>query len=121
MDGSKCWTTLDAAAAYWSMPLSESDKEKTAFSVARGKYEFNVTPYGLSNAGASYEHLMDMCLSGLPATRILAYMDDVVVVNRPIDQHMSDIREVFDRLRSANITLKATKCVIAADKVEFLG
>ena len=54
--GSIYWTTLDAPSAYWSMPLSEDNKEKTAF----------VTPYGLSNAGASYQRMMDICLSGLP-------------------------------------------------------
>ena len=48
MAGARYWTTLDAASAYWSIPLAESDKEKTAFSVPHGKYEFNVTPYGLS-------------------------------------------------------------------------
>ena len=65
MEGSVFWTTLDAASAYWSMPLDEEAKEKTAFQVPRGKYEFNVTPYGLCNAGASYQRLMDICLSGL--------------------------------------------------------
>ena len=103
------------------MPLSEKDKEKTAFSIPRGKYEFNVTPYGLSNAGASYQRLMDMCLSGLPVNRILVYMDDLVIFSRTFEQHLLDIEEVFRRLRAANITLKATKCVFAADKVEFLG
>ena len=49
MEGAKFWSTLDAASAYWSMPLSETDKEKTAFSVpGKGKFEFNVTPYSLS-------------------------------------------------------------------------
>ena len=69
MHGSKYWTTLDAASAYWSMPLREEDKEKTAFSAPRGKYEFNVTCYGLTNAGASYQRLMDLTLSGLSSNR----------------------------------------------------
>ena len=50
MHGSKYWSTLDAASAYWAMPLREVDKEKTAFSVKRGKFEFNVTPFGICNA-----------------------------------------------------------------------
>ena len=74
MEGSKYWTTLDAASAFWSMPLTESDKEKLAFSVpGKGKYEFNVTPYGLSNAGASYQRMIDICLASLPPSRTLAY------------------------------------------------
>ena len=67
MEGAKFWSTLDAASAYWSMPLSETDKEKTAFTVPdKRKFEFNVTPYGLSNAGASYQRMIDICLVGLP-------------------------------------------------------
>ena len=121
MEGSNYWTTLDAASAYWSMPLSEKDKEKTAFSIPRGKFEFNVTPYGLTNAGASYQRMMDVCLSGLPTNRILAYMDDIVIFSRNFDQHIKDIEAVFNRLRDANISLKASKCVFAARRVDFLG
>ena len=80
MHGAVYWSTLDAASAYWAMPHRETDKEKTAFSVKRGKYEFNVTPFGLANAGTSYQRLMDITLSGLPPGRILAYMDDIVVL-----------------------------------------
>ena len=61
------------------MPLSEPDKEKTAFSVPQGKYEFNITPFGLCNAGASYQRMIDMSLSGLNLDRIIAYIDDTVV------------------------------------------
>ena len=80
MEGAKFWFTLGAASAYWSMPLSETDKEKTAFSVpGKGKFEFNATPYGLSNTGALYQRMIDICLAGLPPDRILAYMDDIVI------------------------------------------
>ena len=121
MEGSTFWTTLDAASAYWSMPLDEQDKEKTAFQVPRGKFEFNVTPYGLTNAGASYQRLMDICLSGLPSNRILAYMDDVVIFSRTFSEHIADIKEVFERFRAAKISLKASKCTFAAKTVDFLG
>ena len=101
--------------------MSVEDREKTAFSVPRGKFEFTVTPYGLCNAGASYQRLMDICLSGLPADRVLAYMDDIVIFTPTFDTHLHQLRTVFTRLRSAGITLKASKCVIAHQKVDFLG
>ena len=104
------------------MPLAESDKEKTAFSVpGKGKYEFNVTPYGLSNAGASYQRMIDICLAGLPPSQILAYMDNTVLFSESFEQHLQDIQSVFERLRQSNISLKATKCVFASDKVDLLG
>ena len=121
MAGAKYWSTLDAASAYWSIPLSENDKEKTAFSVPRGKFEFNVMPFGLSNSGATYQRMMDMCLSGLPTDKVLSYMDDIVIFDSTFEEHMRDLRAVFDCLRSAKVTLKASKCVFANSKVDFLG
>ena len=121
MAGAKYWSTLDAASAYWSMPLHAQDKEKTAFSVPRGKFESNVTPYGLCNAGVSYQRLMDICLSDLPADHILAYMDDIAIYSKTSDEHLKDLEAVLLRLRSAGISLKASKCIFASQTVEFLG
>ena len=106
MAGTKYWTTLDAASAYWSIRLTESDKEKTAFSVPHGKYEFNVMPYGLSNAGASYQRIIEMRLSGLSTERVLTYTDDIVIFNSTFQEHIQDLTAPFDRLRFANETLK---------------
>ena len=70
MQGARYWTTLDVASAYWSILLHETDKEKTAFSVPGGKFEFEVMPYGLCNAGASYQRMLNMCLAGLSPERV---------------------------------------------------
>ena len=121
MAGSKYWSTLDAASAYWSIPLSEADKEKTAFAVPRGKFEFNVMPFGLSNSGASYQRMMDMCLSGLSTDKVLSYMDDIVIFSDTFHEHMRDLKAVFNCLRAAKVTLKTSKCVFADQKVDFLG
>ena len=110
-----------AAASYWSMPLAEVDKEKTAFSVPHGKFEFIVTTFGLCNAGASYQRLIDITLSGLPSDRILAYMDDIVIFSRSFREHFTDIEQIFNRLRDSGISLKLSKCVFASTKVDFLG
>ena len=92
MNGAKCWSTLDAASAYWPMPLEEVDTEKTAFAVARGKFEYNVTPHGLCNAGASYQRIMDICLAGLPSDKMLAYMDDIVIFSSSLSEHVANLR-----------------------------
>eukprot|EP00794_Sanderia_malayensis_P020882 gene20882-22932_t len=121
MHGTEYWTTLDAASAYWSMPLAEIDKEKTSFSVPHGKFEFNVTPFGLCNAGASYQRLMDITLSGLASDRILGYMDDIVIFSPSFKEHLADIEQIFHRLRSSGISLKISNCVFPSHKVDFLG
>ena len=121
MHGAKYWTTLDAASAYWSIPLSEESKEKTAFSVPRGKFEFEVTPFGLCNAGRSYQRMIDMVLSDLPKDRILAYVDDIVIFSRTFEDHLKDLESVFCKLAEANVSIKLSKCVFAASEVEYLG
>ena len=121
MNGAVYWTTLDAASAYWSIPLREQDREKTAFSVPRGKFEFNVTPFGLCNAGATYQRMIDIALSGLPSDRILAYMDDIVVFSTSFTDHIKSLQTIFQRLRSSSISLKLSKCTFASERVNFLG
>ena len=121
MNGTRYWSTLDAASAYSSIPLAEQDREKRAFSVPRGKFEFNVTPYGLCNAGATYQRMIDITLSGLPSERVLAYMEDIVVYSKSFDEHLESLNKVFGCLRSSSITLKLSKCVFAIEHVDFLG
>ena len=120
MQGAKYWITLvDAASAYWFMPLAEADKKKTAFSVPRGKFEFNVTPYGLCNAGAPSQSMIDINLAGLPLDRILAYMDDIVIFSKTFSEHLTSLEQVFQRIRLSGVSLKLSKCVFAT--VDYLG
>ncbi len=106
---------------YWSMPLAKSDKEKTAFSIPWGKFEFNVTPFWLCNAGVSYQRLIDITLSGLPSDSLLAYMDDIVLFSQLFKEHLEGLKQIFSRLKSAGISLKFSKCLFPCQKVNFLG
>ena len=65
--------------------------------------------------------MVDICLSGLPSDRVLAYMDDIVIFSRTLAEHESMLEAVFERLRSAGILLKASKCVIGREQVDFLA
>ena len=121
MAWSKYWSTLDAASAYWSIPLSESDKAKTAFAVPCGKLEFNVMPFGLSNSGDTYQQMMDICSSGLRTDKVLSYMDDIVIFAKKFDEHIHDLKSVFQCLHVVDVTHKASKCIFPTEKAEFLG
>ena len=77
-------------------------------------------PFGLCNAGPTYQRLMDICLSGLPASRIVAYLDDIVVFSRSFSEHLQDL-SVFQRLSAAKINLRPEKCVIASSEFFLLG
>ena len=99
----------------------EEDKGKSAFSVPHGRYEFNVTPFGLCNVVALYQRIMDETFSGLPNDRILAYMNDIVIFSEIFEDHLSDIRHLFSRLQCSRISLKLSNCIFANDSVDFLG
>ena len=121
MEGATFWTTLDAASAYWSVELEEKDREKTAFSIPHGKFEFNVMTFGLKNAGATYQRMMDIVLSGLPPDRVMAYLDDIIIFSRSLEEHLRDVDKVLEKLELAGITLRPEKCIFGSNEVDYLG
>ena len=77
------------------MTLSEKDKEKTSFSVPHGKVPFTGMLYGLCSAGAFYQRMMDIAVAGLPSDRIFAYMDDIIISSTTFDEHLKNLKQVF--------------------------
>jgi hypothetical protein len=120
--GARWFTTLDLQSGYWQVPLNEDDKEKTAFVTGDGNlYQFNVMPFGLCNAGATFSRLMESVLKGLTWRTCLAYLDDIIVFGKTWTEHLERLKEVFDRIRKAGLKLKARKCTLASKEVDFLG
>ena len=119
--GSKWFSTLDLLSGYWQVEVRPEDREKTAFCTPDGLFEFNVMPFGLCNAPATFQRLMDTVLAGLQWTNCLVYLDDVIVLGRTFKEHLSNLKEVFDKFREARLKLKASKCALCQEKVEFLG
>ena len=119
--GSTLFTTLDLASGYWQVEVDPVDKEKTAFSTPRGHYEFNVMPFGLTNAPATFQRLMQCVLAGISGDICFAYLDDIIIFSATFEQHLLRLDAVLQRLRSANLKLKPTKCHFAKSKVQYLG
>ena len=99
LSGSKFFSTCDLRSGYWQIGLSEDAKQKAAFCTRSGLWEWNVMPFGLCNAPATFQRLMDRILSGLQWQICLVYLDDVIVLSSTVDQMLERLRQVFSRLR----------------------
>ena len=122
LHGARWFSTLNLKSRYWQVPILEQDKEKTAFRTSSGQlYEFNQVPFGLCNAPATFSRLMDCVLSGLHWETCLFYLDDIIVFSSTWEEHLARLRQVFERLRHANLKLGAEKCTSAAKEVSYLG
>jgi len=121
MGGSQYFSTMDLLSGYWQIGMAEGSKERTAFITYGGLYHFNVLPFGLTNAPATFQRLMESILRGLNHDIALCYIDDIIVFSKSFTQHLIDLRKVFLRLRHANIRLKPSKCKFGSPEVKYLG
>ena len=121
MNGSKWFSTFDLRSAYHQVPINPPDREKTSFICHRGSFQYRTMPFGLCNAGATFQRLMDVVLNGLSLQICLAYLDDVIVFSRDLDEHLLRLRRVFERLQNAGLKVKPSKCKILQRQVSFLG
>ena len=119
--GSRWFSTLDLISGYWQVEVAEADRDKTAFCTTEGLFEFKVMPFGLCNAPATFQRLMDFILAGLNWAHCLVYLDDVIVLGRSFSEHLRNLQMVFARLRDAGLKLKPAKCTLFQEEVQFLG
>jgi transposase InsO family protein len=115
------YSTLDLRSGYHQIAMAPEDSDKTAFVSRRGVHKWTVMPFGLCNAPATFQRLMDMVLAGLNYEILLCYLDDVIVYSRTVSEHIERLERVFERLQSANLTLKPSKCTLLQKSVSFLG
>ena len=121
LSGSKWFSTLDLKSGYHQVALAEADKPKTAFSAGNGLWQWRVMPFGLCNAPATFERLMESVLAGMHWRTLLVYLDDVIVFGNTFEEELQRLEEVFHRMRSANLKLNPRKCVLFRSEVPFLG
>ena len=117
----KIFSTLDMLKGYWQIPVAAKSKKYTAFITHDGVFEYNRMPFGLANSPACFMRLMTRVLQGLMWETCLVYMDDIIVFSHDFNQHLERLREVFDRLRQAKLSLKPRKCAFLRKETKFLG
>ena len=121
LQGAAFFTTMDAMSGFWQVPMKESHIEKTAFLTIDGSFEYTRMPFGLRNAPACFQRLMNGILTGLAWQSCLVYIDDCTVFSKTFEDHLRDVNEVLVRFRRAGLTLKMSKCRFFVSEMEFLG
>ncbi|GFT76149.1 retrovirus-related Pol polyprotein from transposon 412 [Trichonephila clavipes] len=121
LSGHKWFSTLDLKSGYWQVEIHPEDREKTAFTSGQGLWQFKVMPFGLCNAPATFQRLMETVLKGLTFEACLIYLDDVIIGGRTFEEHLQNIRKVLSKLRDANLKLNPSKCKFFQKEVNYLG
>ena len=110
---------LDLLKGYWQVPLTPRAKEVSAFVTPDAFLQYTVMPFGVRNAPATFQRLINTVLCGV--TGCEAYLDDVVVYSSTWEEHIEKLHAVFDRLQAANLTLNLAKCEFGQATVTYLG
>ena len=121
LEEAKFISTLDLRSGYWQVQMDPKSQARTAFITHKGLFEFKVMPYGLMNAPATFQRLMDIVLAGLKWQCCLVYIDDVIIYSSTFERHLNDLKQVFEALRQANLTVKASKCYFCRKEIKYLG
>ena len=122
LEGSTIYSTFDMRSGYYHLELSPESQPKSAFVVGGpkgGKWEFKRCPFGLTQAPAYFQMLVNKVLEGLNFT--FGYLDDILVFSKDIEQHLQHVRILFERLRAADLKLTKRKCNFLKGTCPVLG
>ena len=120
--GARYFSCMDLKSSFWQVKMSEKARQYTAFTVgSMGVYEFLRMLYGLCNAPATFQRLMQNYLGELNLTYALIYLDDVIIYSRTEEEHLTRLRAVFERFRESGLKLKPSKCNFFCTEINYLG
>ncbi|MFY8048475.1 MAG: reverse transcriptase domain-containing protein, partial [Erythrobacter sp.] len=122
LSGADWLSSLDLANAYFQIPLDKASQPKTAFSAPSGRYQFTAVPFGLKNAPTVFNKFFSQVLARVKGARPANYFDDVALGSKgAFDQHLRELRAVFQVLIEAGLQLKLQKCEFAVPEIKFCG
>jgi len=121
LGSAKYFSIFDLAQGFHQIPMSPDDRAKTAFSTPYGHFEYLRMPFGLRNAPATFQRLMDSVLMGLQGNEVFVYLDDIVVYARSLEEHKVKIDKLMQRLKAAKLQLQPEKCQFLRHEVVYLG
>ena len=115
----KYFSTVDLWAGYHHIPLEKSSIPKTAFNSPFGKYEYVKVPFGLAQAPVYFQELMTGILKDFDFA--IAYLDDIIIFIRTVEEHLSHNKQVFEKLQAAKLSMKLSKCHFFTNEIQYLG
>lgn len=115
------FTTLDLASGFHQIEMNPEDIPKTAFNTENGHYEYLRMPFGLKNAPATFQRVMEDVLRGLQNNICLVYLDDIIIFSTSLQEHLERLKLVFDRLRDSNFKIQLDKSEFLQKEVSYLG
>jgi len=121
LQGARYFSKIDLRTGFYQIPLAEADREKTAFRTRYGHFEWTVLPMGLTNAPATFQHLMNQTFRDMLDRCVLVFLDDIVVYSSTLEQHVIDVRGALSRLQQNHLFAKKSKCELFMHEIEFLG
>lgn len=119
--GSRWFTSFDLRAGYHQIRMNTKDEHKTTLKTHHGHYEFKVMPYGLTNAPATFQRLMNTILGPLLRRGVLVFIHDILVYSRSLEDHVTSLRQVIEILTYHQLKLKQSKCTFAQKQLTYLG
>jgi hypothetical protein len=121
LQGARYFSKIDLRSGYHQIRIAPEDVPKTAFRTRYGHYEFLVLPFGLTNAPATFMHLMHQALRPFLDECALVFLDDILIYSKTLEDHQRHVRLVLDALREQKLYAKESKCEFFKHEVEFLG
>ena len=119
LKGAKVFSTIDLRSGYHHIALGKSSRAKTAFVTPFGKYKFLMIPFGLAQAPAYFQLLMNKVLHGLDFE--MTYLDDIIIFSKDELQHLEHLEIVFSHLREDGLKMKCSKCDFFKKEIHYLG
>ena len=119
LSGGTIFSKLDLKHAYLQVPLDEESKKYTTINTSKGLFQYNRLPFGIASAPSLFQRIMENILSDIP--KVSVYLDDILVTGKDSAEHLYNLHRVLQRLESAGLTLKKSKCTFEVSSVEYLG